>query len=53
MACGLLPGVFRRYLLEHPSLPVREAVLTRRDLEEAEALFVGNSVRGLVRVRLA
>lgn len=53
MECGLLPGVFRRYLLEHAPLPVREAILTRRDLERAGALFVGNSVRGLVQVRLA
>lgn len=52
MECGLLPGVFRRYLLEHAPLPVREAILTRRDIEHAEALFVGNSVRGLVQVRL-
>ncbi len=52
MECGLLPGVFRRFLLEHAPLPVREAILTRRDLEQAEALFVGNSVRGLVQVRL-
>ncbi|MCX5875601.1 MAG: aminodeoxychorismate synthase component I [Deltaproteobacteria bacterium] len=52
MECGLLPGVFRRYLLERTSLPVREAILTRQDLEQAEALFVGNSVRGLVQVRL-
>jgi len=52
MECGLLPGVFRRYLLEHAPLMVREAILTRQDLEQAEALFVGNSVRGLVQVRL-
>ena len=53
MECGLLPGVFRRHLLEHLSLPVREAILTRRDIEQAEALFVGNSVRGLIQVCLA
>jgi len=53
MACGLLPGVFRRYLLEHAPLQVREAILTRRDIEQAAAIFVGNSVRGLVQVRLA
>jgi len=50
--CGLLPGVFRRHLLERSPLPVREAILTRQDLAQAEALFVGNSVRGLVQVRL-
>jgi para-aminobenzoate synthetase/4-amino-4-deoxychorismate lyase len=53
MECGLLPGVFRRYLMEQAPLLVREAILTRRDLEKAEAIFVGNSVRGLVQVRIA
>jgi len=52
MECGLLPGILRRHLLEHAPMPVREAVLTRRDLERAKAIFVGNSVRGLVPVRL-
>ena len=52
MECGLLPGVFRRYLLERGPMPVREAILTSRDLAQAEAIFVGNSVRGLIRVRL-
>jgi para-aminobenzoate synthetase/4-amino-4-deoxychorismate lyase len=53
MECGLLPGVFRRYLMEQAPLLVRESILTRRDLEKAEAIFVGNSVRGLVQVRIA
>ena len=52
MECGLLPGVFRRFLLEHTPLVVREAILTRQDIEQAEAIFVGNSVRGLIRVRI-
>ena len=53
MECGLLPGIFRRYLLAQTPPVAREAILTRRDLEEAEAIFVGNSVRGLVQVRIA
>jgi len=53
MECGLLPGVFRRHLLAHAFLPVREAILTRRDIEQAESVFVGNSVRGLIQVSLA
>jgi para-aminobenzoate synthetase / 4-amino-4-deoxychorismate lyase len=52
VSCGLLPGVLRKYLLqEYPDL-VREAILIRTDLEQAEAIFVGNSVRGLVKVKL-
>lgn len=49
---GLLNGVLRRHLLSHPPLPMEETVLNRRDIEKADALFVGNSVRGLVQVRL-
>lgn len=51
---GLLDGVFRRFLLEGGGGgPVFEEVLTARDLEDAEEIYLGNSVRGLIRVRLA
>ena len=30
LECGLLPGVFRKHLLEHPTLAAREAILTRQ-----------------------
>lgn len=50
LSCGLLPGVLRRYLLQqYPELVV-EKPFFRKDLEQADALYVGNSVRGLVRV---
>ena len=45
--CGLLPGTLRAELLA--SGRAREAVLFPRDLESAEAVWLGNSVRGLVR----
>lgn len=52
ISCGLLPGVFRKHLLQsYPDL-VQEKSFTRKDVEQAEALYVGNSVRGLVRVAL-
>ncbi|MEO0980304.1 MAG: aminodeoxychorismate synthase component I [Pseudomonadota bacterium] len=47
---GLLPGTFRAGLLERGL--AREADLTLKDLETAGWVFVGNSVRGLVRGRL-
>jgi para-aminobenzoate synthetase/4-amino-4-deoxychorismate lyase len=50
VSCGLLPGVFRRYLLQQYPEFVVEKTLTGKDLEQAEALYVGNSVRGLVSV---
>jgi para-aminobenzoate synthetase/4-amino-4-deoxychorismate lyase len=48
---GLLPGVFRGELLA--SGEIRERVLTRRDLEEAQEIYLINSVRKWRRVRLA
>jgi para-aminobenzoate synthetase/4-amino-4-deoxychorismate lyase len=53
VSCGLLPGVLRKYLLlQYPELVV-EKIFTRKDLKQAEAVYVGNSVRGLVRVTFA
>lgn len=50
---GLLAGVMRKQLLEDKNVTVIERELTRDDLGRAEALFVSNSVRGVVRVGLA
>jgi 4-amino-4-deoxychorismate lyase len=47
LRCGLLPGVLRGELLE--SGKAKEAVLTEDDLRRANAIFVGNSLRGLIR----
>ncbi|MES0880482.1 aminodeoxychorismate synthase component I [Roseibium sp. SCP14] len=47
---GVLPGTLRAGLLERGL--AFEADLTRQDLETSEEVFVGNSVRGLVRGRL-
>ena len=50
VSCGLLPGVLRRYLLQQFPELVMEKKFTIDDIEHSEALYVGNSVRGLVRV---
>ena len=50
LACGLLPGVLRAHLLN--SGRAREAVLRLSDLAPNRALFMGNSVRGLVAARV-
>jgi para-aminobenzoate synthetase/4-amino-4-deoxychorismate lyase len=47
LSCGLLPGTLREQLLQRGE--AREAVLTLRDLETADKIFLGNSVRGLIR----
>ncbi len=50
--CGLLGGVYRRYLFEHSTLPLRERVLYKKDIIKADKIFICNSVRGLVEVML-
>jgi para-aminobenzoate synthetase/4-amino-4-deoxychorismate lyase len=49
--CGLLAGTLRAELLE--TAKAREAVLTVRDLADADAIWLGNSVRGLLRAEPA
>jgi para-aminobenzoate synthetase/4-amino-4-deoxychorismate lyase len=46
LSSGLLPGVLRADLLA--SGEVQEAVLTLKDLEAADEVYLGNSVRGLL-----
>ncbi|MBZ9677539.1 aminotransferase class IV family protein [Mesorhizobium sp. ES1-1] len=48
--CGLLPGVLRAELLDEGR--AREAIYSLGDLRSAKALFVGNSLRGLIAARL-
>jgi para-aminobenzoate synthetase/4-amino-4-deoxychorismate lyase len=51
MDCGLLPGVFRRYILETDPRAV-ERVVSVNDLRSADAIYLCNSVRGMRRVHL-
>jgi len=48
VGCGLLPGVLRGRLLRRGACVERE--LLPADLQRAEAVYCGNSVRGLARV---
>ncbi len=51
LACGLLNGVYRQYLLrKKPNF--REKVLTLRELKNAEQVYLVNSVRGMQKVDL-
>lgn len=50
LACGLLPGVLRAELLGRNRAV--EQVLRPADLDRAESLYVGNSLRGLIRARI-
>ena len=47
---GLLNGVLRRHLLRRRE--AEEATIRPEELAAAEAIFIGNSLRGLTRVRL-
>ena len=53
LACGLLPGVFRTHFMAQTPARVVEKILFPADLAAADAIYVANSVRGMVRVRLA
>jgi para-aminobenzoate synthetase/4-amino-4-deoxychorismate lyase len=49
--CGLLDGVYRRHLLE-TQRGIREAILYRDDLHNADTLYLCNAVRGMWEVSL-
>ncbi|MDX1576229.1 MAG: aminotransferase class IV, partial [Kiloniellales bacterium] len=51
LRCGLLAGTLRRDMIEDPSLEVVERPLSLADLEAADRVYLGNSVRGLMRAR--
>ncbi|TPN82709.1 hypothetical protein FJ987_10755 [Mesorhizobium sp. CU2] len=48
--CGLLPGILRGALLDEGRAV--EAIYSFEDLKSAKAIFVGNSLRGLIPARL-
>tara|TARA_R110002096_G_scaffold22170_4_gene71499 strand:- start:18934 stop:19563 length:630 start_codon:yes stop_codon:yes gene_type:complete len=50
VSCGCLPGVLRGEMLA--SGDAREGVLTLDDLRTAKGVFVGNSLRGLIKAHL-
>jgi para-aminobenzoate synthetase/4-amino-4-deoxychorismate lyase len=54
LASGVLPGVMRSVLLEEHAagLQAAERVLTRADLQNAEALIVCNALRGAMPARI-
>jgi para-aminobenzoate synthetase/4-amino-4-deoxychorismate lyase len=50
LSCGLLPGIFRAYLLKNKQ--AQEKIIGWRELERAERIYLCNSVRGMVEVKL-
>lgn len=53
VSSALLAGTMRRKLLAGTKPSVVEQTLSSKDLQQAEAIFCCNSVRGIVQVRLA
>jgi len=51
VACGLLPGIYRKHLLEIKP-EAAERVLRLEDLASADAVYVCNAVRGCRRARV-
>jgi len=49
LRCGLLPGILRKVLITTGEAKVRE--LSREDLLSADAVYVGNAARGLIKWR--
>ena len=49
LTCGVLPGVFRRHLLEVVA-SAEERILTLEDLRNAEELYLCSSLRGLRKI---
>ncbi len=50
--CGVLPGIYRRHLLETRPFPVEERVLHEVDVLQADAVYLTNSLRGMIHVEL-
>lgn len=53
LSCGLLPGIYREYILKEQELPVKEKILYRKDIVEADEIMLINSVRKIVPAVLA
>jgi len=49
LSCGLLPGILRAELIKTGK--VKEALITLDDMQRARAIYVGNSLRGLMEAR--
>ena len=52
LSCGLLAGTMRGYLLARGQPQIDEVVLLPEDVRQADAIYLCNSVRGVVQVQL-
>lgn len=52
LGSGALPGVMRARVLADPTFEAVERTIARHELPRAQAVYLGNAVRGLFQVRL-
>jgi para-aminobenzoate synthetase/4-amino-4-deoxychorismate lyase len=52
LSCGLLNGVYRRYLLSTSLSPIQEAILYPKDIYAADKVYLTNAVSGIINVSL-
>lgn len=52
VGCGLLDGVYKRYLITEKILNIEEKVLYPNDVKTAQKILLTNAVRGIVPVKL-
>ncbi len=50
LRCGVLDGIFRRHLIRSKIIPLKEHLITEKDVRTAEDVFLCNSVRGIIKV---
>jgi para-aminobenzoate synthetase/4-amino-4-deoxychorismate lyase len=50
--CGVLPGTYRRYVLESAEWDAQEKILTLQDLRNADRIYVTNAIQGMLEVVL-
>jgi para-aminobenzoate synthetase/4-amino-4-deoxychorismate lyase len=50
--CGLLNGTYRQYLLKVRKIPVKEKILLKDDIINADKIYLTNAVRGMVEAKI-
>lgn len=50
--CGILPGIYRDFLLNKDQKKYTEKKLARKDIDTADAIYICNSVRKMQRIQI-
>ncbi|MFH1655982.1 MAG: aminodeoxychorismate synthase component I [Candidatus Omnitrophota bacterium] len=52
LSCGLLNGTYRQYLFRNRKIPIKERILCKNDIINADKIYLTNAVRGMVEARV-